>query len=189
MSYLACPAGAAQIAKDSQTTITSDIIDINRKTRSVEFLRNVVVKSQDSVMKSEKMKIVYVEEDRNNGKSKIKKIEALGLVKIESKNIIATSKYGFYDPSQNLFVLERDVIVVEGGSTARGEKFVYNTVTQKGNFVGQQSSSLDKSKKPREAENSTSSKDNTSEIEGKKDNGRVTIIIQDELLEKKDKKK
>ena len=103
-------------------------------------------------MISERM-LVFYEDDKNsemksfNGaatdsqpakKSSIKRIEAKKDVKIFTADMIATGDSGYYDPQEDVFVLENNVVVNNGSSIGHGDKFVYNLATQKGNFVGNQ---------------------------------------------------
>jgi len=75
-------------------------------------------------------------------KSSIKRIEAEKDVKIFSTDMVAVGDSGYYDPQENVFVLENNVTVNNGSSIGRGDKFVYNLKTQKGNFVGNKAEEL-----------------------------------------------
>jgi len=128
-----------------QTRIRSDIIDIKRKSQTVTFLNNVVVEKQDSSLLARRMVVLYAESGEKKGE--IKKIEAFDNVKIFSEDFIASGEYGYYDPANSFFVLERKVIVNNGTSIGSGNKFIYNIKTKKGNFVGKsEETSLGKAK-------------------------------------------
>lgn len=101
-------------------------------------------------------------------KSEIKKIEAFDNVRIFSEDFIASGEYGYYDPKQSFFVLERNVIVNNGTSIASGDKFVYNIKTKKGNFVG---------------------KKNETSITGNGGDKRVVVVIGNDLKDQKKSKK
>jgi lipopolysaccharide transport protein LptA len=134
---------AAQNSKpESPTRIRSDIIDIKRKSQTINFFSNVVVEKDDSSLLADKMVVFYNEkkdqDSQNNDEKKgsIKRIEARENVRIFSEEFIASGSYGYYDPKKNIFVLEKNVIVNNGTSIASGDKFIYNLQTKKGNFVG-----------------------------------------------------
>jgi lipopolysaccharide export system protein LptA len=57
-------------------------------------------------------------------------------VKIFSEEFVGSGDSGFYDPGQNIFVLEKNVIVNNGTSIASGDKFLYDLTTKKGRFLG-----------------------------------------------------
>lgn len=124
-------------------------MDIKRKSQTIDFLGNVVVKNGADSMVAQKMTVFY--EDSGNAhksqeesaegvaksdKNEIKKIEAEKDVKIFSADFVASSDFGYYDPKADLFILEKNVIVNNGDSIGTGEKFIYNLTTRKGDFVG-----------------------------------------------------
>ena len=74
----------------------------------------------------------------NNDKSSIKRIDAKENVKVFGSEYIASGDTGYYDPNEDIFVLEQNVIVNDGTSIASGDKFIYNIKTKKGHFVGRQ---------------------------------------------------
>lgn len=82
------------------------------------------------------MTVLYYEKSSGAQKSKIRKIEAHSNVKIFSEEFVGSGDFGFYDPAQNIFVLEKNVIVNNGASIASGDKFVYDLNTKKGRFLG-----------------------------------------------------
>ncbi len=172
----------AKSKRDTTTTITSNIIDIKRKTQIIDFIGNVVVKKGLDTMKADKMVVYYKEEKSqqtplsSNNKdinlqndSSIERIEAFNNVRILGNQIKARGNKGYYNPKENIFILEEKVVVNNGSSIANGEKFVYNLNTQKGNLIGKNASTkLDKNK------------------EGDK---RVVVIIGDDDIKKKKSKK
>jgi len=131
-------------------------MDIKRKVQTIDFLGNVVVKNGPDSMTAQKMTVFYEDSTNSNKsqgksdikainqkrgtKSSIKRIEAEKDVKIFSVDFVASSDFGHYDPRQNLFILEKNVIVNSDDSIGTGEKFIYNLTTRKGNFVGKSDS-------------------------------------------------
>lgn len=131
-----CEVLAAQkTGRETPTRIRSDIIDIKRKSETIDFIKNVVVEKDDSSLLAERMTVLYNEKDQGEQAS-IKRIEARENVKIFSEEFIASGDFGYYDPNKNMFVLEKNVIVNNGTSIASGNKFIYDLKNKKGNFVG-----------------------------------------------------
>lgn len=141
----------AEKAKEAPTKIRSDIMDIKRKSQTVNFIGHVVIEKQDSSLLSEKMTILYNEtekkdeksaqnfddqESQSRGNSSIKKIYTDEKVKIFSEDFVAIGDSGYYDPQADVFVLEKNVMVNNGVSIAKGDKFVHHISTKKSNFVG-----------------------------------------------------
>ncbi len=75
----------------------------------------------------------------------IKRIDAEGHVRVFGQDLVATGKFGYYDPKEEIFILEENVVVNRGTSVAEGEKFIYNLKTKKGQFVGESSEKSAKS--------------------------------------------
>lgn len=152
------------------TKIRSKIIDVKRDKQEIRFLEDVIVENGESSMLSNEMVVVYEEKKSEDQKNKIKRIDAVGKVKIFNEEFIATSKTGYYIPSKEQFILEEDVIVNNGASIASGSKFVYNLLTKKGRFVGEK---------------------NESSITGKggvSTDGRVIVILGEDGSKNKEKK-
>jgi len=123
------------------TKIRSEKITIIKKSQLIEFSDNVILEKEESSLLADKMIVVYAENksnNLNNKSTKIKKIEAFDHVKIFTDDSTATGDSGFFNPNDNTFVLEKNVIVNNGTSIASGEKFVYNLTTKKGYFIGKQ---------------------------------------------------
>ena len=123
------------------TKIRSEKITITRKNQLIEFSDNVIVEKEDSSLLADRMIVIY-EENKSNGidnkSTKIKKIEAFDHVKIFTDDSTATGDTGYFDPNENIFVLEKNVMVNNGTSIASGEKFIYNLTSKKGYFIGKQ---------------------------------------------------
>lgn len=86
-------------------------------------------------------------DEESDKKSSVKKIYTDEKVKIFSQEFVATGDSGYYDPKEDVFVLERNVMVNNGVSVAQGDKFVYNITTKKSNFIGQKQDGSDQSDK------------------------------------------
>ena len=151
-SEIAVKKSIVKPAKEAPTKIRSDIIDIKRKSQVVNFVGNVVIEKEDSSLLSQKMTILYNDKkDKKNKKvtepeedesqaseqSSIKKIYTDEKVKIFSEDFVATGDSGYYDPKADVFILEKNVMVNNGVSIAKGDKFIHHISTKKSNFVGQ----------------------------------------------------
>lgn len=166
---------ATKTEPETPTRIRSDIIDIKRKSQTIDFIHNVVVEKDDSSLLANKMTVLYEQKAQSatdgkaaTQKSAIKRIDAKENVKIFSEEFIASGDSGYYDPKKDLFILEKNVIVNNGTSIASGAKFIYNLKNKKGRFVGP--------------------KDETS-ITGNGGDKRVVVVIGDDAEDQKKSKK
>ncbi len=158
-------------AKNTQTRIRSDIIDIKQKSQKIDFIGNVVVERDDVSLLSNKMEVFYIDKASNevikNNNSNIKEIKAFGDVKMFNDEFVASSDLANFFPDKNIFTLEKNVIVNNGTSILTGDKFSYDLKTKKGNFIGEKISN------------------NSEKNNYKNGDDRVTIIIGDDLKEQK----
>ena len=158
-------------AKNMQTRIRSDIIDIKQKSQKIDFIGNVVVERDDTSLLSNKMEVFYIDkkndkiEAKNN--SNIKEIKAFGDVKMFNDEFVASSDLANFYPDKNIFILEKNVIVNNGTSILTGDKFIYDLKTKKGNFVGKKI-------------NNNAEKNNAKNVDD-----RVIVIIGDDIKEQK----
>ena len=122
------------------TTIRAKFIIITRQSGIIEFLENAITEREDTSFLADKM-IVYYDEAKKtdigqeNESGSIKKIDAIGHVKIFNQEIVATGDTGSYDPSLGIFTIEENVIFNNGTSIANGKKFVYDINTKKSNLL------------------------------------------------------
>ena len=128
----------------------------------------MVVEKDDSSLLAQKMIVLYDDKKKDGSESSIRRIDATDNVKIFSEEFVASGDYGFYEPAKSIFVLEKNVIVNNGTSIASGDKFVYDTQTKRGNFVG---------------------KKNETSIAGNGGDKRVIIVIGNDPNDPKDSKK
>jgi len=142
--FIGNASAAVKSKPESLTRIRSEIIDIKRKSQTVEFVNNVIVERDDSSLLAGRMKVIYDKKQDENSteSSSIKRIDASENVRIFTDEFIATGEVGHYDPQRDFFVLEKKVTVNNGTSIASGDKFVYNLKTKKGNFVGKKTGDL-----------------------------------------------
>lgn len=151
------------------TTIRAKFIIITRQSGIIEFLENAITEREDTSFLADKM-IVYYDEAKKtdigqeNESGSIKKIDAIGHVKIFNQEIVATGDTGSYDPSLGIFTIEENVIFNNGTSIANGKKFVYDINTKKSNLLGEEKK------------------------EGELKDNRVLIIIGEPEKDQKDKK-
>ncbi len=156
-----------KITLNSETRISANFIEINKKVENIILTGNVVIEDSESSLLSEKMTIIFEKKTAENKNAKIKKIFSDKKIKIFNKETTATGDSGYYDPINSIFVLENNVIVNNGISVANGEKFVYNLITKKGDLIG-----------------GNSLKPNNNSLKPKKtNNDRVTVIIGETIKE------
>ena len=108
------------------TEISSDTMDFDVEKRTAVFLGNVLVVDDKLRLNSDKMIVQF---DENN---KLKNIEALGNVVIDSDGNIAESGKAVYDLLDGTVVLSIDPILMQGDNRVVGaEKIIFSRKTEK----------------------------------------------------------
>lgn len=150
----------------SQIKIKADIFDIKQNNQKIDLINNVIVEKDDISLLSDKMVIIYHDNEKTNldKGSKIKEIKALSNVKMFNNEFVASSETGIYDPKKNVFILQKNVIVNSGTSIASGEQFTYDLNSKKGYFSGNKKTA-------------------TNSLSPAKTDDRVTVIIGSDINE------
>jgi lipopolysaccharide transport protein LptA len=164
-------------SKKNPVKITAEKFYIDRKNNKIDFIGNVIVEQEKSIITSSKMTVIIDEKDSKN---KIKKIFSNNKIKIFNDNTVATGNRGYYDPISKDFTLEGEVIVNSGTSIAKGEKFIYNLNSKQGLFVANKIQN--KSVENNSQNDQPDIKDGNNKIR-KDDDGRVVLIIGDDIKE------
>ena len=126
--------------KNVKTTISSDIIDIKKKSQKIDFINNVIVERDDISILANKMTIFYLENNLKNNKdnaSSIKEIVANDKVKLFNNELTVNADFARFDPQKNIIILEKNVIVNNGTSIINGNKFIYDLNQKKGFIHGE----------------------------------------------------
>lgn len=165
-------------SKKNPVKITAEKFYIDRKNNKIDFIGNVIVEQEKSIITSSKMTVIIDEKDSKN---KIKKIFSNNKIKIFNDDTVATGNSGYYDPISKDFTLEGDVIVNSGTSIAKGEKFIYNLNNKQGLFVANKTQN--KTNENNGQSNKPDTKDDNANKIRKDDDGRVVLIIGDDIKE------
>lgn len=154
------------------TKIKADFIVIKRNDGVIYLDKNVVIDRDDLNVLAQHMEVYFDENKKvvkdDSKSSAIKKIIASDHVKIFNEEFVANGDIGTFDPANDNFILEKNVVFNRGSSVAHGEKFIYNLKTKKGNLVGQKL--IDKDNQKVDSD------------------GRVTVIINDSDFKKSKQK-
>lgn len=116
--------------RNSQIRIRADKLVAEVDAGEIEFIGNVKTTQADTVVTSDRLKIIYDPdtikyETRGNKKKSIKKIIATGHVKIVTEDIIAETQRAEYTIKSNVLVLMGEQSRInQGGNSITGTKFI-----------------------------------------------------------------
>jgi len=100
--------------------ITSDTVEGDQKQNTVTFKGNVVAKQEDMTLYANTLVVIYDPDTR-----KLKKIVAVGNVKVIQLDRRATGQKATFDQDENKVVLDGDAVVREGANVIRGERITF----------------------------------------------------------------
>ncbi|MBA8667431.1 hypothetical protein H1Q59_05965 [Holosporaceae bacterium 'Namur'] len=132
---------AKEIVQASQDPISieSDELIIEQKENKGVFTGNVEVIQGDMVINSDKMIVYYAEPATDNtdsqellGSNKISRIETFGNVVITTPKEKAKGEKGEYITKDQVFILKKNVQLIQGKNILTGNKFIYNRLNGKG---------------------------------------------------------
>ncbi len=176
------------VVEKEETTILADYMRVfydeketNKSTTAAPTLDN----NGSSAKVSDQSKITKDDLKRESSgikNSSLKRIEAQGRVKIFDQDMVGMGDEGIYDPISETMTLEKNVTINGGTSGGKGEKFVYNLKTKKGNFIGKRTETVAGNAKNNSKQvTSTNSKaESTNPVQEKIDN-RVVLVIGDDI--------
>jgi lipopolysaccharide transport protein LptA len=120
------------------TKIRSDIIDIKQKSLKIDFINNVMIEKGDDLILAKKVTLFYnnKSDKKTNNNFEIKEIKAYENIKFFNDEYNGSSDLATFNPNKNILILEKNVIINNGTSVLKGEKFIYDLATKKGNFEG-----------------------------------------------------
>lgn len=108
--------------------ITSDMLELNRDDNKAEFTGNVKATQGDTVITSDTLTVVYYSQTAENKKTdeikgKIKKIYAVGNVKIMMDDKTAFAHKAVYTPDDSVLVLSgTDSKIISNNDSVTGDK-------------------------------------------------------------------
>ncbi len=109
-------------AKKAPLTIKSDRMEVIEKQNIVVFSGHVVAKKKDLTIYADRLIVYYTPKGK---KREIKKIVALGHVKIKRGEWLAHAGKAVYFKEQERIVLEDNPQVWQGENTIRGDRIIY----------------------------------------------------------------
>lgn len=117
----------------SLTHIKSDKLDVFLQKKTGDFLGNVVLTKDGTIVEADKMSVII-----NPITNKLEKILSYGNIKIVDKNQTATGKYAEYIVSTSILTLKDKVKLIKDNNILTGELLHYDFNNHKADLVGSQ---------------------------------------------------
>lgn len=134
--------------KDQPVQIEAAALEVRDKDKMAVFMGNVVVTQGDTVMTCKELKVFYDQDEPKGaakggakggsmkaaqpgpgGRQSIRRLEALGGVKVVQKEQTATGATGIFDMKSNTITLVGNVVVAQGQQVLTGDRLVVDLTT------------------------------------------------------------
>ncbi len=109
-----------KISKEKPINITSDRLELDNKEKKIIFIGNVIAKQEDMTIYSDKLIATYSED-----KKEIKKVIAIGNVKITKGDNIATCEKAVFDNLKKTVTLTQNPKIWRGKDFISGDKMTF----------------------------------------------------------------
>ena len=116
-------------------TVDADRFELVQGKQQADFFGNVVIKRGDMMIKAEKVRVWY-QEDEKTGKKVLKQAEAMGKVDIVTDDSKGKSDYALFTTASSILVMKGNAYMTSKQGTVEGEHITYNTDTQDTKVVG-----------------------------------------------------
>ncbi|NPA48746.1 MAG: lipopolysaccharide transport periplasmic protein LptA [Thermodesulfobacteria bacterium] len=113
--------GCGMALAKTPITIKSDRMEVLQNQKIVVFSGNVVAKKANLTIYADRLLVYY---DAKDGKREVKKLVAIGHVKIHKDDWIARAGKAVYFKPQEKIVLEDDPQVWQGDNTVKGARII-----------------------------------------------------------------
>ncbi len=118
-------------AEKEITNIKSNMLEVFWLKRIGNFIGNVTLTKQDTIVKADKM-VAFL----NHRTDELEKVLAYGNVKIINNEQTATSDFGEYSAQTEILTLKENVKLFKGEDVASGDLLHYNFTNKKADLVG-----------------------------------------------------
>ena len=130
--------------RDEPIRINSDTLEVKDKEKQATFSGKVVVVQGDTTLHCPQLVVYYdgdvaagVQGGAPSDSSKIRKLEALGGVVVQTKDQTATGDTGVFEMKTNTVTLTgKPVVLTQGPNVVRGQKLVVDLTTGISKFEG-----------------------------------------------------
>lgn len=114
------------VASDQPIQFEAEALEVREQDSMAIFTGNVVVRQNQTVLKTEKLTVYYTGEGKGEGAQQVKRLEATGKVLVTSGPQTASGDAAVFDTAANTIVVNGNVILTQGDNVIRGPRLVIN---------------------------------------------------------------
>ena len=128
----AAPAMAQRFDSNAPIDVDAGRIDIADDANEAIFSGNVVIRQDSMILNADRVRILYAKDSAGN--PQVKRLDALGNVRLRQDNTRATANSGIYDVNAKLVTLIGNVKMDRDANHLEGNRVVWNLVSRTSSF-------------------------------------------------------
>ncbi|WP_181708636.1 LptA/OstA family protein [Chthonobacter rhizosphaerae] len=114
------------VAGDQPIQFEAESLEVRERDRMAVFTGNVVVRQQDTVLKTASLTVYYEGEAPGEGAQQVRRLEANGKVLVTSGPQTASGDNAVFDTKAKTIVVSGNVVLTQGDNVIRGPRLVIN---------------------------------------------------------------
>jgi lipopolysaccharide export system protein LptA len=114
------------VSSDEPIQFEAESLEVREQESLAVFSGNVVVRQNETVLKTDKLVVYYVGEGKGQGAQQVRKLEATGKVLVTSGPQTASGDAAVFDTAANTIVVSGNVVLTQGDNVIRGPRLVIN---------------------------------------------------------------
>lgn len=114
------------VSSDQPIQFEAESLEVREQDRLAIFSGSVVVRQNETVLKTNKLTVFYAGENTGEGAQQVRKLEADGKVLVSSGPQTASGDAAVFDTEANTIVVTGNVVLTQGENVIRGPRLVIN---------------------------------------------------------------
>ena len=114
------------VSSDEPIQFEAESLEVREQDRQAIFTGNVVVRQNQTVLKTAQLVVYYVGEGTGEGAQQVRRLEADGNVLVTSGPQTASGEKAVFDTEANTIVVTGNVVLTQGENVIRGPRLVIN---------------------------------------------------------------
>lgn len=124
------------VSSNDPIQFEAESLEVREQDRMAIFSGNVVVRQNDTVLKTATLTVTYAGEANTTGAQQVKKLEAAGSVFVTSGPQTASGDNAVFDTEANTIVVTGNVVLTQGANVIRGPKLTIDINSGQAKMAG-----------------------------------------------------
>ncbi|HUG60684.1 MAG TPA: LptA/OstA family protein [Methylomirabilota bacterium] len=112
------------VSSNDPIQFEAEALEVREQDRTAIFTGNVVVRQNETVLKTASLIVTYAAENAGGGAQQVQRLEAKGDVLVTSGPQTASGDQAVFDTAANTIVVTGNVVLTQGANVIRGPRLV-----------------------------------------------------------------